>query len=115
MTPANASGPIEKPIGKYQIAQSTTGRCQLVYLGVARDRDAEWGHREQSGPKCRHARANECGGLFDVRAAEVDFKAANDRPPLPVVAKLEAEHAALRSRVGSRRHGSYEEGVPSDE
>src|SRR5262249_34870374 len=35
MAPSNASGAIEKPIGKYQVAKSTAGGCQFFYLDVA--------------------------------------------------------------------------------
>ncbi len=44
----------------------------------------------------------ECVRTFDVRAAEVDFEAADDRSPLPVVPELEAEDTATRTHIRKR-------------
>src|SRR5258707_3938247 len=88
MPPANASGAVKEPVGKYQIAKPATGGSQFLNLDVACEGEA------------RKRRQEECGRFLDVRAAEVDFQAADDRSPLPVVAELEAENATLRARTG---------------
>src|SRR5260370_29657821 len=85
MTPANAGGAVEEPVGKYQIAKPPAGGGQLLDLGVS---------RERVKPECR-AREEECGRLLDIRTAEVNFQTADNRSPLPVVAELEAENTTL--------------------
>src|SRR5215475_13033559 len=47
-------------------------------------------------------RVKECSRLFDIRSAEVDFKATDGRPPLPIIAKLKADKATTWARIGSR-------------
>jgi hypothetical protein len=82
MGPADASAAEEKPVGNYQIAKPPTGGSQLLDLDLMIESEGV----ERFG-------LVECVRPFDVRAAEVDFQAANDRSPLPVVAELEAENS----------------------
>src|SRR5262249_25499583 len=90
MAPASASRSVEEQIGNYQVADPPTNRSQFVDLFV---------RSEQVGvvPSIYE---RECARPGEIRPAEVDFQAADNSSPLPIVAKLEAENTTLRTRVG---------------